>query len=89
MQLDVGNCLGGGGDPIAILKEFPGRAQTIHIKEYKEKTFDSAFYKEVFRLCESASATRWYIVEMGSAGGTGFDVPKRALAKLRRLGKHT
>jgi sugar phosphate isomerase/epimerase len=87
MQLDVGNCLGGGGDPIAILKEFPGRTRTIHIKERQEKTFDSPFYQEIFRLCETTSGTRWYIVEMGSPDGTGFDVPKQALATLRRLGK--
>ena len=89
MQLDVGNCLSGGGDPIALLKEFPGRTRTIHIKEHEEKTFDSAFYQEVFRLCETTSGTRWYIVEMGSADGNGFDVPRQALAKLRRLGKQT
>jgi sugar phosphate isomerase/epimerase len=89
MQLDVGNCLSGGGDPIAMLKEFPGRTRTIHIKEREEKTFDSPFYQEVFKLCETTSGTRWYIVEMGSADGTGFEVPKTALAKLRRLGKGT
>ena len=89
MQLDVGNCLSGGGDPIALLKEFPGRTRTIHIKEHEEKTFDSAFYQEVFRLCETTSGTRGYIVEMGSADGNGFDVPRQALAKLRRLGKQT
>lgn len=87
MQLDVGNCLGGGGDPIAMLKKFPGRTWTIHIKEHEDKTFDSDFYKEVFRLCETTCATRWYIVEMGSQDGSGFDVPRQALAKLRRLGK--
>ena len=34
MQLDIGNCLDGGGDPIAILKKFPGRSVTIHLKEH-------------------------------------------------------
>jgi sugar phosphate isomerase/epimerase len=87
MQLDVGNCLSGGGDPVAMLKEFPGRAQTIHIKEDKEDTFDSALYKEVFHLCETTQPTKWYVVEMGSEDGSGFDVPRQALAKLRRLGK--
>jgi sugar phosphate isomerase/epimerase len=87
MQLDVGNCLSGGGDPIAMLKEFPGRARTVHIKEYKEKSFETPFYQEVFSLCESSPNFKWYIVEMGSALGNGFDVPKEALAKLRRLGK--
>jgi len=87
MQMDVGNCLSGNGDPIAMLKEFPGRTRTIHIKEHQDKTFDSAFYKEVFRLCETTSGTQWYIVEMGGPDGNGFDVPKGALAKLQRLGK--
>ncbi len=87
MQMDVGNCLAGEGDPIAMLKEFPGRTHTIHIKEREDKTFGSDFYKEVFRLCETTSATKWYIVEMGGPEGNGFEVPKQALAKLRRLGK--
>ncbi|MGA2540339.1 MAG: TIM barrel protein [Verrucomicrobiota bacterium] len=87
MQLDVGNCLSGGGDPIAMFKEFPGRSWSVHIKEYKDKTFDNDFYKEVFRLCETTCATKWYIVEMGSEDGTGFDVPRQALAKLHSLGK--
>jgi len=87
MQMDVGNCLAGHGDPIAMLKEFPGRTWTIHVKEYQDKTFESDFYKEVFRLCETTCATQWYIVEMGSADGNDLEVPRQALAKLRRLGR--
>jgi sugar phosphate isomerase/epimerase len=85
MQMDVGNCLGGNGDPIAMLKKFPGRTKTIHIKEHQDKTFESDFYKEVFGLCETSSGTKWYIVEMG--GGDDFDVPQQALEKLHKLGK--
>ena len=87
MQMDVGNCLGGDGDPIAMLKKFTGRTRSIHVKEHQEKTFESDFYKEVFRLCETAHPTKWYIVEMGGPDGNGFEVPKEALAKLHRLGK--
>jgi len=87
MQMDVGNCLAGDGDPIAMLKEFPGRTRTIHIKEHKEKTFDSDYYKEVFRLCETTAGTQWYIVEMGGPEGNGFDVPREALEKLHKIGK--
>src|SRR5262249_18432059 len=64
MQMDVGNCLAGNGDPIAMLKEFPGRTRSIHIKEHEDKTFESDFYKEVFHLCETKSGTKWYILEM-------------------------
>jgi sugar phosphate isomerase/epimerase len=87
MQLDVGNCLSGGGDPIAMFKEFPGHSWSVHIKEYEDKTFDSDFYKEVFHLCETTCNTKWYIVEMGGDDGMGFDVPRQALAKLHNLGK--
>lgn len=87
MQMDIGNCLGGNGDPIAMLKKFPGRTRTIHIKEHQDKTFDSDYYKEVFRLCETTCGTKWYIVEMGGANGDGFDVPRQALTKLHSLGK--
>jgi sugar phosphate isomerase/epimerase len=87
MQMDVGNCLSGNGDPIAMLKEFPGRTRSIHIKEHQDKTFDSDFYKEVFRLCETTSGTKWYIVEMGGPEGNGFDVPREALEKLHHVGK--
>jgi sugar phosphate isomerase/epimerase len=85
MQMDVGNCLSGNGDPIGSLKKFPGRTRSIHIKEHKEKTFESDYYKEVFQLCETSSGTKWYIVEMG--GGDDFEVPRQALEKLHRLGK--
>jgi len=87
MQLDVGNSLDGDGDPIAMLKEFPGRSRTVHIKEHKDKTFDSEFYKEVFHLCGTVQGTKWYIVEMGGPSGDGFDVPEAAFAKLKGLGK--
>ena len=70
-----------------LLKKFPGRTRTIHIKEHQDKTFESDFYKEVFHLCETSSATQWYIVEMGGPEGNGFEVPRQALEKLHRLGK--
>ncbi|HQP99946.1 MAG TPA: TIM barrel protein [bacterium] len=87
MQMDIGNCLSGGGDPIAMLKKFPGRSLSVHIKEYEDKTFDSRYYEEVFHLCETISNTQRYVVEMEGEGGRGFEVPRNALAKLRGLGK--
>ena len=87
MQLDVGNCLAGGGDPLAMLRKFPGRTLSIHLKEHQEKTFDGKFYEEVFRLCETSCRTEWYIVEMCNDAGVGVDIPRKALADLRRLGK--
>ncbi len=87
MQLDTGNTLAGKGDPLAMLKKFPGRTKTFHIREYEDKTFDSDYFKQMFQLCETVEKTKWYIVEMGDPKGDNFDVPRDALAKLHKLGK--
>jgi len=87
MQMDVGNTLGGGGDPIGMLRKFPGRTLTIHIKRHEDKTFDSPYYKEVFSLCETTGKTEWYVVEEGGRNGMGFEVPKDALEALKKAGK--
>jgi len=87
MQVDVGNTLIGGGDPLALLKTFPGRTRSIHLKTHEGKTFESAYYQEIFRLCETTSKTEWYIVEEAGEGGLSLDVPRKALETLRKLGK--
>ncbi len=68
MQLDTGNCLVGGGDPVAMLKKYPGRATTIHLKEHggpKAAAIGEGAvpWAEVFNLCETIGGTEWYIVE--------------------------
>lgn len=87
MQLDMGNCAGGGGNPIAILKQFPGRAATVHIKEYDDAMWElgNKKYKAIFQLCEMTQPTQWYIVEQGGDQGLGFDIPRQCLQKLKRF----
>ena len=92
MQMDIGNCAGGGGDPIAILRKFPGRARSVHLKDYGGPPGSvigegEADWDEVFRLCETTQGTEWYVVEEGGEGGMGFDVSRRSLEALRAMGK--
>lgn len=92
MQMDVGNCASGGGDPIAMLKKFPGRARSVHLKDYGGPPGSvigegEADWDEVFRLCETTGNTEWYVVEEGGAEGMGFDIPRRSLEALRGMGK--
>jgi sugar phosphate isomerase/epimerase len=92
MQMDIGNCAGGGGDPIAELKQFPGRARSVHLKDYGGPPGSvigegKADWDEIFRLCETLHDTEWYVVEEGGKDGLGFDVSKRSLEALRRMGK--
>lgn len=93
MQMDVGNCLGGGGDPYASLEKFPGRSKTIHLKEHGgppgacigEGQVD---WKRLFQLCETVGGTEWYIVEQESYGQrTPLQTVQRCLENLKKMGK--
>ncbi len=92
MQLDIGNCIGGGGDPIAVLKKFPGRSATIHLKEHGGKPEavvgeGDVDWKQVFKLCETTGRTEWYIVEHERGAGKPLENVKRCIDNLRKMGK--
>lgn len=92
MQMDLGNCLEAGGDPLASLKRFPGRSHTVHLKEaggppeavIGEGEID---WKEVFKICETTGGTKWYIVEHERDAGTPLGNVRRCLESLRKMGK--
>lgn len=93
LQLDIGNCLGGGGDPIAMLKKFPGRSVSLHLKDHGGKP-GAVFgegevnWKEVFPLCETIGGTRQYIIEEeGREGPEALEAVRRALENFRKMGK--
>lgn len=92
MQLDTGNCMSGGGDPVAILKKFPHRAATIHLKEYGGPKYavigeGDVRWKKIFDLCETTGDTEWYIVEQESSRGSPLESVERCLENLRKMGK--
>ena len=68
MQLDTSNCRDGGGDPVAELKKYPGRAKSIHIKAHgagPEAVVGQGDidWPQVFALCEGPGKTEWYVIE--------------------------
>lgn len=92
MQVDVGNVLSGGGDPYAYIKEFPGRTESIHIKEFGGKQGavigeGEVRWPELFELCETVGGTKWYIVEQEAYAGTPRESCKADLEALKRMGK--
>jgi len=89
MQVDTGNCMGGGGDPVAILKKFPGRAITVHLKEFGANVIGEGKvdWKSVFDLCETTGRTEWYIVEQDAPGEAPLDTAARCFENLKKMGK--
>lgn len=93
MQFDTGNALHGGGEAPPFLKKYPGRAKTVHLKEYS-KTNEKALigegevpWPEIFTLCETIGGTDWYIVEQESYAYPPLECVDRCLQNLREMGK--
>jgi sugar phosphate isomerase/epimerase len=93
LQIDLGNALHGGADPVPFIEKYPGRSGTVHLKEYSA-TNDKALigegdvrWDDVFRLCESIGGTEWYIVEQESYAYPPLECVERCLEALKEMGK--
>ncbi|HEY3289689.1 MAG TPA: sugar phosphate isomerase/epimerase [Anaerolineae bacterium] len=93
MQIDLGNAIHGGGDPLDFLRRYAKRALTVHLKEYAAG-YDKALigegqvnWAEVFRLCETGGATEWYIVEQESYAFPPMECVKKCRENLRKMGR--
>jgi len=91
MQLDTSNCRDGGADPVAVLKKYPGRAASIHIKAHgggPEAVIgeDEVNWKEIFAFCEGKGKTEWYVVEHETSKDP-IDAVKRNFEALKKMGK--
>ncbi|MDB5292338.1 MAG: Sugar phosphate isomerase/epimerase [Phycisphaerales bacterium] len=90
-QIDTGNTLEGGGDPLALIKKYPGRTKTTHVKEHGgapdapvgEGTIE---WKPLFEAYESVGGIEWYIVEH-EAGNPPLKTVKACLDNLHKMGR--
>ena len=91
MQLDTSNCCDGGADPVAVLKKYPGRARSIHIKAHGGGPDavigeDKINWAEIFAFCEGKGKTQWYVLEHES-GKDPLEAVRRSFAALKKMGK--
>lgn len=89
-QIDIGNCLGGGGDPYRLIERYPGRSLSVHLKEHGGPA-GAAFgkgavdFKRVLTLCETVGGTTRYIIEHESDPEHSFEAAKQCLDYLKTL----
>jgi sugar phosphate isomerase/epimerase len=89
-QLDTGNTIDGGGDPMALIKKYAGRTKTTHIKErggpataaVGEGTID---WKALLEVYETVGGTEWYIVEYEH--DKPLEACKRSIDYLHSIGR--
>jgi sugar phosphate isomerase/epimerase len=91
MQADTGNAMHGGADVLPYLEKYPGRARTVHLKEFS-KTNATALVGEgsidwarCFKLCETVGATEWYIVEQEQYPVPPLDAVEKCLANVKKI----
>jgi sugar phosphate isomerase/epimerase len=91
MQLDTGNALVGAADPVPFLDRYPGRADTVHVKEHSA-TNDKALIGEgdvdwarMFELVDAQAATEWYIVEQESYAHPPLECVDVCLKNLKNM----
>lgn len=97
-QMDVGNCLSGGGDPYAEIEKQPGRGQLLHVKAHGKpgtkgavvaSPEDSVDWAKMFELCETKAGVEWYIVEQEDFrdGSDALEACAEAFENLKKMGK--
>ncbi|MCD6361315.1 MAG: sugar phosphate isomerase/epimerase [Armatimonadetes bacterium] len=93
MQLDTGNAMSGGADPVELLERYPGRARTIHLKDWSADKPRQIVLGEgdsdwdgIFTLCETGG-TEWYIIEQVSDRHEPLECVRQSIENIRAMGR--
>lgn len=89
-QIDTGNTLDGGGDPMEMVKKYKGQTKSTHIKEHGgdkdaavgEGKIDWKTYLETY---ETVGGIEWYVVEYEHANP--LEKIKVCLDNLHKMGR--
>ena len=93
LQADIGNAMHGGADVLDFVERYPGRARTVHLKEFSAENDQAligegdADWDRVFGLCETQGVTDWYIVEQETYAHPPLECVRRCLDNLRGMGR--
>ena len=92
MQIDTGNAMWGGADPVPFVERYPGRAVVVHLKEWSaERKWvpigeGDIRWEDLFRVCAEQDCTEWYIVEQSSPEHTPLECVELCLRNLKKMG---
>jgi sugar phosphate isomerase/epimerase len=98
VQMDNGNALHGNADYMAIMKRYPGRAKSVHLKPYsKTRGYapvigeDDIDWKEFLHWCRDNGGTEHFIVEYEDEKThpqlVGVDLCIKALKEMEASGR--
>jgi sugar phosphate isomerase/epimerase len=94
LQFDVGTCIQAGSDPVAWIKQNPGRIHSLHLKDFSpepDKGFKVLFgegtakWKEIFAAAENVGGAEYYLMEQEGSRLSEFDTAKACLESYNKL----
>lgn len=92
LQLDVGTCVEVGDNPVAWIKQNPGRLRCIHCKEWGPATGykvlfgdGKAPWKDIFAAAESVGGVEFYLIEQEGYSTPSIEAAKMCLANYKKL----
>ena len=93
MQLDIGWAVRAGRDPAEILRRYPGRARTVHVREYAADNANPILgqgevdWPSVFAALEAVGGAEWQIIERQHQPEGELEAAAASLEALRRMGR--
>jgi sugar phosphate isomerase/epimerase len=98
LQLDVGTCIAAGSDPVAWIRENPGRIRSIHCKDWAPGTgkgYEVLFgegvadWKAIFNAAENggenSGGVEFYLVEQEGSRFSELETAQKCLETFRTL----
>jgi sugar phosphate isomerase/epimerase len=92
LQLDVGTCVEAGADPVAWIRNNPGRILSIHCKDwgpdqgYKVLFGEGAApWKAIFSAAETTGGVEAYLIEQEGSRFPAMETAQRCLENFKKL----
>jgi|tagenome__1003787_1003787.scaffolds.fasta_scaffold20777943_1 sugar phosphate isomerase/epimerase len=94
LQLDVGTCIQAGSDPVAWIKQNPGRIHSLHLKDWSpepDKGFKVLFsegtanWKDIFAAAESVGGAEYYLMEQEGSRLSEMETAKACLDAYKKV----
>ena len=94
LQLDVGTCVEAGCDPVAWIKQNPGRIRSIHCKDWSPDPAKgykvlfgegSAPWKKIFAAAEKVGGVESYLIEQEGYSLPSVETAEKCLAAFNKL----
>ena len=88
LQLDVGTCIEAGADPVAWIRDNPGRIRSLHLKDWSRdpsKGYKVLFgegdakWASIFKAAESVGGVEYYLLEQEGSRFGELETARRCL----------